>query len=184
MRTRRRFSDKFKLSAVEKLGGAPPAEVAQACGISVSLLHRWAKQIGGCGTAKRAAQRRIFTRDFKEAIVRRMEHGASAMELAHAYGVVPTVLRRWKQEARRFGAAAFSGYGNSRAPAPTSQTVVVRFTEDEYLGIQAASHSSRSISLPDFVRMQVLNPAPSFGEIAERLDTLTGTLRRAAKAGS
>ena len=181
MRTRRKFSEQFKRAAVEKLERASPAEAAETYGISVSLLHRWAKQLGGRDSGRSAPRRRTFSREFKEATVRRMEDGATVPELASAYGVDPTVLRRWRQEARRYGGAAFSGYGKSRAPVPTSQVVIVRFTEDEYQGIQQASRTSRSSSLPDFVRTQVLNPAPSVGEIAERLDMLTGTLRRAAR---
>ena len=59
--------------------------------------------------------RRKFTREFKEAAVRRLELGASIAEVARACEVNPNVLHRWRRELRQFGAKAFSGAGRSRA---------------------------------------------------------------------
>ena len=59
--------------------------------------------------------RRKFTREFKEAAVRRLELGASIAEVARACEVNPNVLHRWRRELRRFGGKAFAGPGNSRA---------------------------------------------------------------------
>ena len=42
--------------------------------------------------------RRQFTREFKEAAVRRLELGASLAEVARACEVNPNVLHRWKRE--------------------------------------------------------------------------------------
>ena len=59
--------------------------------------------------------RRKFTREFKEAAVRRLELGASVAEVARACEVNPNVLHRWRREVRDFGGKAFSGPGRSRA---------------------------------------------------------------------
>jgi|ERR1022692_631458 transposase len=59
--------------------------------------------------------RRKFTREFKEAAVRRLELGASLAEVSRACEVNPNVLHRWKRELREHGAKAFSGNGQSRA---------------------------------------------------------------------
>ena len=59
--------------------------------------------------------RRKFTREFKEAAVRRLELGASVAEVARACEVNPNVLHRWRRELREFGAKAFVGQGRSRA---------------------------------------------------------------------
>ena len=59
--------------------------------------------------------RRTFTKEFKEAAVRRLEVGASLAEVARACEVNPNVLRRWRQELRDYGAKAFSGNGKNRA---------------------------------------------------------------------
>jgi len=60
-------------------------------------------------------QRRKFTREFKEAAVRRLELGASMAEVARACEVNPNVVHRWRRELRAFGSKAFTGPGQSRA---------------------------------------------------------------------
>ena len=59
--------------------------------------------------------RRSFTKEFKEAAVRRLELGASIAEVARACEVNPNVLHRWKRELRDHGVKAFAGNGKSRA---------------------------------------------------------------------
>jgi transposase len=58
--------------------------------------------------------RRQFTKEFKEAAVRRLELGASLAELARACEVNPNVLHRWKRELHTYGAKAFIGNGKPR----------------------------------------------------------------------
>lgn len=60
-------------------------------------------------------QRRKFTREFKEAAVRRLEMGVPVAEVARASEVNPSELYRWRRERRQFGAKAFTGPGRSRA---------------------------------------------------------------------
>ncbi|MGB9113026.1 MAG: transposase [Acidimicrobiales bacterium] len=57
--------------------------------------------------------RRKFTREFKEAAVRRLELGASVGEVARACEVNANVLHRWRRELRQFGAKAFTGPGRN-----------------------------------------------------------------------
>ena len=59
--------------------------------------------------------RRTFSKEFKEAAVRRLGLGASIAEVARACEVNPNVLHRWKRELRDYGAKAFTGNGKSRA---------------------------------------------------------------------
>ena len=59
--------------------------------------------------------RRTFTKEFKEAAVRRLELGASIAEVARACEVDPNVLHRWRRELRDHGSRAFSGNGRRRA---------------------------------------------------------------------
>jgi transposase-like protein len=180
LRTRRQFTDKFKRAAIKRLATASVTKVAQACGVSVSVLHRWRKQLGNHRAIALAGRRRQFSKEFKEAAVRRLEQGETVRDVVHACQLNPTVLRRWWQEWRRYGEAAFSGYGKPRSPSQSSRTVIVRFTQDEYESIQAASRASRASSLPDFVRAQVLSPAPSIVEIVRRMEVLVSSVRRAA----
>ena len=58
--------------------------------------------------------RRKFTREFKEAVVRRLELGASLAEVARACEVDPNVFHRWRRELHEHGAKAFSGNGQRR----------------------------------------------------------------------
>ena len=57
--------------------------------------------------------RRKFTKEFKQAAVRRLELGASVAEVARACEVNANLLHRWKKELRELGAKAFSGNGKS-----------------------------------------------------------------------
>jgi len=59
--------------------------------------------------------RRNFTKEFKEAAIRRLELGASLAEVARACEVNPNVLHRWKRELRENGTKAFLGNGKRRA---------------------------------------------------------------------
>ena len=58
--------------------------------------------------------RRTFTKEFKEAAVRRLELGASIAEVARACEVNPNVLHRWRRELREYAVKAFPGEGRSR----------------------------------------------------------------------
>ena len=58
--------------------------------------------------------RRTFTKEFKEAAVRRLEMGASIAEVARTCEVNPNV-HRWRRELRDHGAKVFTGNGKSRA---------------------------------------------------------------------
>jgi transposase len=58
--------------------------------------------------------RRSFTKEFKEAAVRRLELGASIAEVARACEVNANVLHRWRRELRDYGVRAFVGNGGSR----------------------------------------------------------------------
>ncbi len=59
--------------------------------------------------------RRSFTKEFKEAAIRRLELGASLAEVARACEVNANVLHRWRREMRQEGLRAFTGNGNKRA---------------------------------------------------------------------
>ena len=61
------------------------------------------------------AGRRKFTKEFKEAAVRRLGLGASLGEVARACEVNPNVLHRWRRELQDYGTKAFAGNGQRRA---------------------------------------------------------------------
>src|SRR6185436_4928854 len=59
--------------------------------------------------------RRRFTKEFKEAAIRRLDLGATLAEVARVCEVNPNVLHRWRRELSKHGERAFSGNGKSRA---------------------------------------------------------------------
>jgi transposase len=61
-----------------------------------------------------SVSRRKFTKEFKEAVVRRLELGGSIGEVARACEVDANVLHRWRRELRDHGAKACSGNGKAR----------------------------------------------------------------------
>jgi len=58
--------------------------------------------------------RRLFTKEFKLAAVRRLEQGISIQEAARALEVNPNVLHRWRREFRQGSGNAFPGNGKPR----------------------------------------------------------------------
>jgi len=58
--------------------------------------------------------RRLFTKEFKLAAVRRLEEGVSIGEVARALEVNPNVLHRWRREFRHGPGNAFPGQGQRR----------------------------------------------------------------------
>src|ERR1700681_2427022 len=58
--------------------------------------------------------RRLFTKEFKQAAVRRLEQGVSVGEVARALEVNPNVLHRWRREFRTGPGNAFPGNGKQR----------------------------------------------------------------------
>jgi transposase len=59
--------------------------------------------------------RRKFTKEFKEAALRRLDLGASVAEVARACEVNPNLLHRWRKEVREYRVKAFPGMGVKRA---------------------------------------------------------------------
>ena len=58
--------------------------------------------------------RRMFTKEFKLAAVRRLEQGLSIGETARALEVNPNVLHRWRREIRQGPGNVFPGHGKQR----------------------------------------------------------------------
>lgn len=59
-------------------------------------------------------KRRLFTKEFKLAAVRRLEQGVPMAEVARALEVNANVLQRWRREFRQGPGNAFPGQGKQR----------------------------------------------------------------------
>src|SRR6266849_3454740 len=105
--------------------------------------------------------RRKFSKEFKEAAVRRVELGASVAEVALSCEVAPEDVRRWRRDMLNYGSRAFLGYGRSRADEslikPRTRSVIFRLTQEEYGNLKAACSASSARSISDFARSKVLS---------------------------
>ena len=73
--------------------------------------------------------RRQFTKEFKLAVIQRLEMGASVGEVARAFEVNPNVLHPWRREFRQGPGNAFPGLGKRR------------YDPDDLRGLEDSSHS-------------------------------------------
>ena len=62
--------------------------------------------------------RAVYHRDLKIAVMRELDAGGSASEIARKYQVSPTLLWRWRAEWRAKGEASFPGLGRHVEPTP------------------------------------------------------------------
>jgi transposase-like protein len=179
LRLKPRFTTEFKEAAVKRLKMASTSEVARACGISLSVLHRWRKQFGHYKAKSPSTSRRRFTKQFKKAAVERLEKGGSLIEVASSIKIPAAVLSRWRQEWRQFGAEAFSGYGKSRLPSQPTRVVRVFLTQDEDTRIKVACTTGKARSLTLFARSLLLESAAEISliELLARLDSLVVTVQ-------
>jgi transposase len=59
-------------------------------------------------------KRKLFTKEFKLAAVRRLEQGVPVVTVARALEVSPNALYRWRREFRQGPGNAFPGQGKQR----------------------------------------------------------------------
>jgi transposase-like protein len=102
--------------------------------------------------------RRKFTKQFKEAAIRKLRRGTPELEVARASRVNRWILRRWQKELDEFGARAFGGYGtNRRAQAvPKSKPIILYLSSDELDAVKAASSAAGFRGLAEFARSRIL----------------------------
>jgi len=103
--------------------------------------------------------RRKFTKQFKEAAIRKLRRGTPELEVARACRVNRWILRRWQKELDEFGARAFGGYGTNRRThaAPKSKPIILCLSSDELDAVKAASSAAGFRSLAEFARSRILS---------------------------
>lgn len=62
-------------------------------------------------------KKRIFSKEFKLHVLREVESGKSAAEIARQYQVHPALLSRWRNQYETYADEAFGGSGNARSDA-------------------------------------------------------------------
>jgi transposase-like protein len=151
---RRKLTKEFKEAAVRRVDeGTPLKQVARVCGVDPPTIRAWRAELRDLGSDafSRNNRRRRFTREFKEAAVRRVEEGTPVKQVASACKVDPNVLRRWRDASREFGANAFL-----KTKAKT-RSIIFRLTEDEHNRLKAIAKTVGERSLSSFARSRLLN---------------------------
>jgi len=59
-----------------------------------------------------ALKRRIFTRDFKLAVVREVDAGKSMAQVSREHQLNPNTIAKWRKQLRQYPQTAFAGRGN------------------------------------------------------------------------
>ena len=62
--------------------------------------------------------RAVYTRDLKIAVMRALDGGSTAAEVARKYQLTPNLLHRWRGEWRAKGEQAFPGIGRRGSDLP------------------------------------------------------------------
>jgi transposase-like protein len=126
--------------------------------------------------------RRKFTREFKEAAVRKLQLGKTEREVAQACRVNHWILRRWQREYENFGARAFGGYGKSRhvRKEPRSRAITLYLSSDEFEAVKAASSAAGFRSLAEFGRSCIFCPTsgPPLEQVKDVLEELAVVVRK------
>ena len=101
--------------------------------------------------------RRKFTREFKEAAVKKLIRGLPPGDVAAACRVDPAILRRWQKESDEFGARAFGGYGRNRhsCSEPRSRSITVHVSPDEFDALKMAATAAGFRSMAAFARFRM-----------------------------
>jgi len=154
-------------------------QVARAHKIDPAVVRAWRDELRDLGPQAflRTGGRR-FTKEIKEAAVKRVEEGTPSKEVARAYRVDPTELRRWRTAWRTLGPGAFDDIKKPRPKAkpkprpraePKPRLVTFRLNEDEHNRLKAMARAAGASSLTDFARCRLLD---------ETLRPSAGTTRR------
>jgi transposase-like protein len=129
--------------------------------------------------------RRSFTKEFKEAAIRKLTRGVPVQTVARGCGVDPAILRRWQKELDKFGAKAFGGYGKSRhaRAEPRLRAIILRLSPDELHAVKTAFSASGFGSLAEFARFCMFHGTGKFSlaEVEEILVELAMVVKKLAQ---
>lgn len=137
--------------------GTPAAEVARNYKLSPNIVRKWRDELRELGPgAFPGDRRRRFTKEIKEAAVRRVEGGMPLKEVARSYNLTLPSLRRWRAEFRISGADAFSS-GERSGKIQRSKKLIFCLTEDEHKRLKAISKAEGARSISEFARSRLLS---------------------------
>jgi transposase-like protein len=150
---KRKFTNEFKESVARRVEqGTPVKTVARDYKIDPAVVRQWRDALRDLGPdAFLRSGKRKFTKEFKEAAVRRVDEGIPVKEVARACRVHPFKLRQWRDALRDFGTNAFL------EKERRTRAVIFRLTEYEHNRLKVIAKASGARSLSDFARSRLLN---------------------------
>jgi transposase-like protein len=155
----RKFTKEFKEATIRRIeGGTPLRRVARAENIDPAMVRAWRDELRDLGPqAFSRTEGGRFTKEIKEAAVKRVEEGTPLKEVARDCRVDPTELRRWRAAVRTLGPGAFDGHRKPRRKAePKPRFVIFRLNDDEFHQLKAMAKAAGVRSLAGFVRRRLL----------------------------
>ena len=155
----RKFTKEFKEAVIRRVEkGTPLRRVARADNLDPATVRAWRDELRDLGPqAFSRTEGRKFTKEMKEAAVKRVEEGTPVKEVARACRVDPTEIRRWRTAWRTLGPRAFDDERKPRPKAePKPKLVIFRLNEDEHKQLKAMAKAAGARSLSDFARCRLL----------------------------
>jgi transposase-like protein len=151
VRSRRRFTKEFKEAAVRRVEeGTPVKQVAGLHRVDPAVVRAWRAEMRDFGSeAFLTNGKRTFTKEFKEAAVRRVEEGMPVKQVARACRVDPNMLRRWRDALRDLGSDAF------QKREPRTRAVIFKLTEQEFHRLKAIAKMTGARSVSDYARTRL-----------------------------
>ncbi len=153
MSARRKFTKEFKESIARRVeSGTPVKHLARLYKISPDAVRQWRdefRELGPAAFASRGPRR--FTKEFREAAVRRVEQGTPLKEVARSCRIHPVLLRQWRDKLRTLGDRAFPNRKRR------DKVVLILLTEEEHKCLKVLAKADRSRSLSDFARSRLLS---------------------------
>lgn len=161
----RKFTKEFKEAVIRRVQkGTPLRRVARAENLDPAMVRAWRDEMRDLGPqAFSRTEGRRFTKEMKEAAVKRVEEGTPLKEVARACRVDPAEIRRWRTAWRTLGPGAFDAPKKPRPKAEAKPRLVIfRINEDEHNQLKAMAKAAGARSLADFARCRLLEETARF----------------------
>jgi transposase-like protein len=113
--------------------------VARADNLDPATVRAWRDELRDLGPqAFSRTEGRRFTKEIKEAAVKRVEEGTPLKDVARACRVDPTEIRRWRTAWRALGPGAFDAPKKPRLTVePKPRLVIFCVNDDEHNRLKA-----------------------------------------------
>ena len=155
-----KFTKEFKEAIIRRIeGGTPLRRVARVENLDPAMVRGWRDELRDLGPLAFLRTEGVrFTKDIKEAAVKRVEEGTPVKEVARDCRADPADVRRWRNAWRTLGPGAFINALRKGRPKvePKPRFVIFRLSEDELNQLKTMAKAAGARSLADFARCRLL----------------------------